>query len=153
MLCASALFAHGAFAAPADPLVSPQEQAITWSFEKLSPPKTDAFKPQRVSWKPYKKLQGHAVYRHADEVLVRMSVPGAATAALTGDVEIKKHTRRSAAVTADTHLVTFDESAIGLDAYITKLRAQPGVAAVEPNVIAHVQARNPHRITKTNCGT
>lgn len=37
-------------------------------FQKLAPPKTDAFKPQRSDWKPYKKLQGHAVYRHADEV-------------------------------------------------------------------------------------
>lgn len=72
MLCASALLTHGAFAAPADALVSPHEQAITQPFEKLSPVKTDAFKPPRGDWKPYKKQQGREVYRHADEVLVEL---------------------------------------------------------------------------------
>ena len=57
MSYASALLAHGAFAAPAAPLVSPHEPAITQPFEKLAAPKTDAFK-QRSDWKPYKKLQG-----------------------------------------------------------------------------------------------
>lgn len=143
ILCASALLAHGAVAAPADPLVSPQEQAIAQSFEKLAAPKTGAFKPPRGDWQPYKKQQGREVYRHRGEVLVRMAAPGATAAVLSGDAEIKRHTKRSAAVTADTQRVEFDEQAIGLDAFIAKLRAQPGVAAVEPNLIHHVQeARN-----------
>ncbi len=55
MLCASARLAHAAAAAPAALLVSPHKPAITQPFEKLAASKTDAFKPQRSDWKPYKK--------------------------------------------------------------------------------------------------